>query len=66
MNLLPDSELGPAMEKQERDRIARATSGMNQSDREALVRQTEELKRRQETPDAPEALKVRGVGGGVW
>lgn len=59
LNLLPDSELAKQMESKEKERISNATASWTDSDRDALIKRTQELKERQERPDTPEALKVR-------
>jgi len=57
VRLLPDFELGKKQEAEEKGRIAKATEGWGDAEREALVEKTRTLKERQEKPDNPEALK---------
>ena len=59
LTLLPDAGVGAKLERDEADRIQRAAAAMNEDDRRALAAETEHLRTRQETPDDPEALKVR-------
>jgi Zn-dependent M16 (insulinase) family peptidase len=56
VELLPDTELGALVERREKDRLASAKADMTPEQIEAVIRETEELKLRQETPDPPEAL----------
>jgi len=54
--LLPDSELGARTEAEERAALDAKMAAMGPSDVQAVIASTHELKERQETPDAPEAL----------
>lgn len=52
----PDPEENQRREQLEQERINAARAGMDGEQVEQVIRQTEELKRQQETPDSPEAL----------
>lgn len=54
--LEPDPDLGRRREAAERERLELARAGLSPVELEALVENTLELQRRQETPDSPEAL----------
>ncbi|RPI25270.1 MAG: peptidase M16, partial [Chloroflexota bacterium] len=54
--LEPDSDLSARREALERERLDQARRSMDESELIAIVENTQELKRRQETPDSPEAL----------
>ncbi len=54
--LSPDSELGSQRIEKEKKRIADSGSRMSQSEIDSIIENTKELRRRQETPDSPEAL----------
>ena len=54
--LQPDAELGTRLEEEETARLTAARASMSRADLEALVAQTQTLKRQQEQPDAPEDL----------
>jgi presequence protease len=54
--LKPDAELGKRREQDERRRLDEARTRMNAEELQAVAADTLELKRRQETPDTPEAL----------
>jgi presequence protease len=54
--LKPDSELGKRREQVEKERLEKARASMSEADLQAVIAETQELKRRQETPDSPEAL----------
>ncbi len=56
VTLLPDKALGAKREAAERERLEKARAAMQETDLKTVVEQTEELKRRQEAPDSPEAL----------
>ncbi len=56
LHLLPDAEEGKRKEAIETERLAAARAAMTPDDIDALIANTAELKRRQETPDSPEAL----------
>lgn len=56
LHLLPDPQEGQRKQTAEAERLARARAAMRTDDIEALITNTQELKRRQETPDSPEAL----------
>ena len=54
--LKPDPDLREAEDAVEKDRLARARSGMSSKEMDSVIEETRELKRLQETPDPPEAL----------
>lgn len=54
--LEPENGLNQRREAAERERLEKARAQMSHEELEELVRNTRELKRRQETPDAPELL----------
>ncbi|KAF5843319.1 Metalloenzyme, LuxS/M16 peptidase-like protein [Dunaliella salina] len=54
--LLPDPTLGAKVEGEEKAKLEAKMKSMQPQDVEEVVANTHELKRRQETPDAPEAL----------
>ena len=54
--LKPDPEYGKQREALEMNRLKKARAEMSASEIEAVLAATRELKRRQETPDSPEAL----------
>jgi hypothetical protein len=54
--LVPDTDLAARREERERERLAEIKAGMSQSEIEAVIAQSKELKDFQETPDSPEAL----------
>lgn len=54
--LQPDINLQAQQDAAEKARLAAARSAMTQEQLQALIETTRELKRRQETPDSPEAL----------
>ncbi len=54
--LLPDPELGKRRAAAESQRLAQARAAMSAEEIQEVVNTTRELKRRQETPDSPEAL----------
>ncbi|MBP8644608.1 MAG: insulinase family protein [Syntrophobacteraceae bacterium] len=56
--LRPDPHLHERTETQERDRLAAIQKSISIEEKEALVRASRELRRLQETPDSPEALKA--------
>ena len=56
VTLLPDPTLGEKRAAAEQERLEKARAAMQENDLKTVVEQTEELKRRQETPDSPEAL----------
>lgn len=56
LHLLPDPEEGKRKEALEMERLAQARASMSQAEIQKLIENTVELKRRQETPDSPEAL----------
>lgn len=56
MLLHPDSTLRARREKEEQGRLLRARAGMSQADVQAVIDNTRELKRLQETPNTPEEL----------
>ncbi len=54
--LMPDAEEGQRRAEQERARLQAAREQMDEAALQAVIAQTKALKRRQETPDSPEAL----------
>ena len=54
--LKPDPEVGKAQKAEEEAVLTKAKAAMSAEELEALVERTQELKRLQETPDAPEDL----------
>ncbi len=54
--LSPDSELGSQRIEKEKKRIADSGSRMTKSEIDSIIENTKELRRRQESPDSPEAL----------
>lgn len=54
--LKPDPELGQREAAEEQARLERARATMSQDDLNRVMAEAQELKRRQETPDSPEAL----------
>ena len=54
--LKPDPKEGKRREKIEQERLMQARRGMADEEIQQLIETTKELKRRQETPDSPEAL----------
>jgi Zn-dependent M16 (insulinase) family peptidase len=54
--LEPDAELAARTEAEEQARLRAAETGLSAADRAAIAAETAEIKRRQETPDAPEVL----------
>jgi len=54
--LTPDPEVGARREAEERARLEAARSRMSAADLQQVFEKTQELKRRQVTPDPPEAL----------
>lgn len=54
--LKPDTEAGKQREAAEMERLAQARAAMSATELQVIVDNTAELKRRQETPDPPEAL----------
>lgn len=57
VELLPDSSLAAEVEAKEKDRLAKAKAQMSPEEIENVIKETRELKLRQETPDSPEALR---------
>eukprot|EP00873_Tetraselmis_striata_P018587 jgi/Tetstr1/438851/TSEL_027360.t1 len=57
VQLLPDTELGPTVEKAEKERLASLKEGLSEAELQQIIENTKALKERQETPDKPEALK---------
>lgn len=57
LELRPDSELESKMKRTEEEKLSKIKSGMSTTEIQEQVKLTEALKRRQETPDSPEALK---------
>lgn len=53
---LPDAKLGEQIEAKEKQRLQEARSQMSAEEVERVVAETKALKKRQETPDSPEAL----------
>jgi Zn-dependent M16 (insulinase) family peptidase len=58
VHLTPDPTYNQAREAEEQARLVQARAAMMPVDLEAVVANTAELKRRQETPDAPELLAL--------
>ena len=56
VTLRPDPEEGKRREAREKARLEQAKAAMSPSDLEMVIENAAELKRRQETPDSPEAL----------
>ncbi len=54
--LRPDPEEGKRREDLEKERLMRARAEMSIEELQSIIENTKELKRRQETPDSPEAL----------
>lgn len=54
--LRPDPDLRQQEEAAELERLAQIRAGMSEADIQAIIQNSRELKRRQETPDPPEAL----------
>ena len=54
--LKPDPELAQRLETAEKARLAGVKASLSQAERQAIIDNTRELKRLQETPDSPEAL----------
>jgi len=57
VELLPDSKLASEQDAVEKERLAKAKADMTPEQIQAVIKETEALKLRQETPDSPEALK---------
>ncbi|EFJ20990.1 hypothetical protein SELMODRAFT_152047 [Selaginella moellendorffii] len=58
VELQPDAEKSAEIEALEKERLAKVKASLAKQELEELARATEELKKRQETPDPPEALKA--------
>lgn len=56
VELRPDATLGEAIEKEEEQVLAQMRSGLGEGDLAEVIKATQELKERQETPDPAEAL----------
>jgi len=56
--LIPDPDLRKKEEAAEKERLAAARSAMSPQQLDEIIENTVELKRLQETPDSPEALKT--------
>ncbi|MEZ4515766.1 MAG: insulinase family protein [Chloroflexota bacterium] len=56
--LEPDPQLAQRLEAEEVERLAQARTGMNDTDLEAIMAETEEIRRRQGTADSPEVLAM--------
>src|SRR5690606_2967205 len=54
--LRPDPGLRQRMEVEERERLEKIRESLTQEEMEGIISATNELKRRQEAPDSPEAL----------
>ena len=54
--LTPDATLGKRLQAEEEERLAQIKAAMSPKEVEAIIARTADLKRRQETPDSPEAL----------
>ncbi|TLN00425.1 peptidase M16, partial [bacterium] len=63
VTLLPDANLAQQREAAETARLKAAREAMSPAQLQAIVENTRELKRRQETPDTPEALATIPVLG---
>jgi Zn-dependent M16 (insulinase) family peptidase len=57
LRLKPDPELGKRFDEEEKARLAKIRESLNETQIGELVENTKELKLRQETPDAAEALE---------
>ena len=56
VTLQPDPEAGKRRDAIEQTRLAQVKASLSDSERQVIIDTTRELKRRQETPDSPEAL----------
>ncbi len=56
VDLKPDPELGDKLEEAERSIVREKTEGFEDSDKQALIERTRELKRKQQEPDDPEEV----------
>ncbi len=56
VHLVPDPEEGKRLAEAETARLEKARAAMSPADLQKVIETTAELKRRQETPDSPEAL----------
>ncbi len=54
--LVPDATLNQRKEAAEKEKLAAIKAGMSEAELEAIIANTIELKKQQETPDTPEAL----------
>ncbi|MEJ2750563.1 MAG: insulinase family protein, partial [Anaerolineae bacterium] len=54
--LEPDAELAQRLEAAEKARLAEVKAGLSEAELQAIIDETRELKRLQETPDTPEVL----------
>ena len=61
LRLRPDPQLNGRLEEEERARLAAVRESMDEEQIAVLVENTKTLKRRQETPDSPEALETLPV-----
>ena len=61
LRLRPDPELNRRLEEEEKARLATVRESLNEGQVAALMENTKTLKRRQETPDSPEALQTLPV-----
>jgi len=57
LRLKPDPELGRRFDEDEKARLAKVRESLSEAQIAALIENTEQLKRRQETPDPAEALE---------
>jgi Zn-dependent M16 (insulinase) family peptidase len=58
VTLTPDAELGQQREAKEQERLQKARAEMTPAQLDQVIEDTRALKRRQETPDSPEALET--------
>ncbi|HSL29966.1 MAG TPA: insulinase family protein [Anaerolineales bacterium] len=61
LRLRPDPELNGSLEEAEKARLEAFRQSLNEGQIAALIENTKTLKRRQETPDSPEALETLPV-----
>ena len=56
VELRPDNEMGKTIENEELSRLEKIKSSLDAGQREGVVKESQELRERQETPDKPEDL----------
>lgn len=56
LRLIPDPDFGRRFEKEEKTRLAKIREALTEEQLAQIAENTRELKKRQETPDSPEAL----------